>query len=71
MRRWIALSLLLSSMSFADESQIQLKKGPGKDLVAANCITCHSLDYIEINSPFLDRSGWEKAYQSQRRTLAL
>jgi hypothetical protein len=21
---------------------------------------CHSLDYIVMNSPFLDRSGWER-----------
>ena len=20
---------------------------------------CHSLDYIQMNSPFLDRKGWE------------
>jgi len=43
----------------ADESQIQLKQGPGRELVMQNCATCHSLDYIQMNSPFLDRKGWE------------
>jgi mono/diheme cytochrome c family protein len=27
--------------------------------VQRNCIACHSLDYIQMNSPFLDRKGWE------------
>jgi uncharacterized protein (DUF1697 family) len=51
--------LLLSSTALADESQIKLKDGPGKDLVVASCVMCHSLDYIQMNSPFLDRKGWE------------
>lgn len=42
----------------ANENQIQLKPGPGRDLVRNNCATCHSLDYIQMNSPFLDRKGW-------------
>ena len=24
-----------------------------------NCATCHSLDYIEMNSVFLDQKAWE------------
>jgi len=43
----------------ADESQVRLKDGPGRDLVSNNCAICHSLDYIQMNSPFLDRKGWE------------
>jgi mono/diheme cytochrome c family protein len=58
--RFLLLSgLLLSSTALADESQIQLKDGPGKELVVANCVMCHSLDYVQMNSPFLDRKGWE------------
>ena len=26
---------------------------------SASCNACHSLDYIPMNSPFLDRKGWE------------
>lgn len=43
----------------ADESLIRLKDGPGRELVQSNCVMCHSLDYIQMNSPFLDRKGWE------------
>jgi mono/diheme cytochrome c family protein len=54
-----AAALLLASSVLADESQIQLREGPGKDLVVANCAICHSLDYVPMNSRFLDRKGWE------------
>lgn len=42
-----------------DESAIQLRSGPAQDLVEANCAACHSLDYIVMNSVFLDRKGWQ------------
>ena len=31
---------------------------PGLDKVEGNCSGCHSLDYIPMNSPFLDKAGW-------------
>jgi cytochrome c5 len=46
--------------AFADESEIKLKEGPGKELVSVHCAVCHSLDYIPMNSAFLDRKGWQK-----------
>ena len=69
----MAMSLLLAvpapsafsaqSGAFSDqsagESQVVLKEGAGKQLVEANCVMCHSLDYIPMNSVFLDRKGWE------------
>jgi hypothetical protein len=55
---WI-VPLLLSARAFADESKIQLKDGSGRDKVMQNCVSCHSLDYIPLNSVFLDRKGWE------------
>lgn len=60
--RAIALSALLlasTAARAADESGVKLADGPGKDLVLASCAMCHSLDYIPMNSPFLDRKGWE------------
>jgi len=60
MKKYLFLSLaLVASATFADESQIKLKDGPGRDLVAGNCAVCHSTDYIQMNSVFLDRKGWE------------
>lgn len=60
MKRALIFLLFLPVSGWADESQIRLKEGPGKDLVAANCVMCHSLDYIPMNSPFLDQAGWKK-----------
>jgi mono/diheme cytochrome c family protein len=55
----LGAALLSPAAALADEGAIKLKDGRGKDLVESNCIMCHSLDYIPMNSPFLDRKGWE------------
>jgi hypothetical protein len=49
---------LMGGTAFADEKPIQLKNAPGHDVVEQNCGVCHSLDYIEMNSPFLKADGW-------------
>ena len=54
-----AAAMALSAPAFAGEEAIKLKDGPGADKVRQNCIACHSLDYIPLNSPFLDEKGWE------------
>ena len=43
----------------AQEKPVKLKPGPGLDKVEANCQACHSLDYIQMNSPFLYAAGWD------------
>ena len=43
----------------APEKPIQLKQAPGRDKVEAHCGACHSLDYVIMNSPFLNASGWD------------
>jgi mono/diheme cytochrome c family protein len=52
-----ALSLI-AQVAAADESAVQLKPGSGSNVVQTSCIGCHSLDYIEMNSAFLDAKGW-------------
>ena len=52
------LAAVLALPAFADETQIKLKQAPGVDKVEGNCAACHSLDYIEMNSPFLNAAGW-------------
>jgi mono/diheme cytochrome c family protein len=52
-------ALLLAQATPADKRQVTLKEGEGKALVEAKCAVCHSLDYIPMNSRFLDRKGWE------------
>ena len=42
----------------AEERPVELKPSPGLDKVEGHCGACHSLDYIPMNSPFLDAAGW-------------
>jgi hypothetical protein len=42
-----------------EEPAIKLKEAPGLDRVEANCAACHSLDYIQMNSPFPNAALWE------------
>jgi mono/diheme cytochrome c family protein len=42
----------------ADEPTVNLKPGPGLDKVEGNCGACHTLAYIQMNSPFLNAAGW-------------
>ena len=50
---------LAATSAAAGEEKMKLKDGPNVDKVRANCVACHSLDYIPLNSPFLDQKGWE------------
>jgi sulfite dehydrogenase (cytochrome) subunit B len=49
------------------EAMIVLKDAPGRDLAAARCAICHSLDYIPANAPVMNRAGWDKTVQKMRR----
>ena len=42
-----------------DEAHIMIAAGPASDLMRARCSICHSLDYIQMNAPFLSRTAWE------------
>ena len=48
-----------AAWALAGEEKVKLKDGPGLDKVRQNCVACHSLDYIQLNSPFLDEKGWD------------
>ena len=50
---------LLAAPAVGDEQPIALKQAPGLDQVVQNCTACHSLDYIQMNSPFLNAAGWD------------
>jgi hypothetical protein len=49
--------LLLTGTAAAQEDKVVLKDAPGRDKAQA-CVACHSLDYIQMNSRFLDKAGW-------------
>lgn len=55
----IAALAVLALPARAGEEKFRLKEAPGADKVRATCVACHSLDYIALNSPFLDRKGWD------------
>src|SRR5580704_17230763 len=44
----------------AGEESIRLRDAPGAALTSASCATCHSLDYIAMNAPVMNRASWEK-----------
>jgi mono/diheme cytochrome c family protein len=51
--------LLATAVSLAAEQRVVLKDGPGREKVEANCASCHSLDYIQTNSVFMNRQVWD------------
>ena len=61
--------VLAATSAQGGEASLQLKDGPGKDKVQTNCITCHSVDYIQINSVFLDRKGWEASVNKMIKVM--
>lgn len=52
---------LATGLVDAGEEAIKLRAAPGSDVVAARCAVCHSLDYVEMNAPVMDRAGWQKS----------
>jgi len=55
--RCLLIGLLLAGPALAQEEKVVLKDAPGRDK-AMQCLACHSLDYIQMNSRFLDKTGW-------------
>lgn len=51
------LAAAIAGSAAAQESKVVLKEGAGRDK-AMQCLACHSLDYIQMNSRFLDKAGW-------------
>ena len=61
MKIWIAVIpvAVVATIVAAAEQRVELKAGAGREKVEANCVACHSLDYIVANSPFLTRQVWD------------
>ncbi len=57
MRSLLMVLLLSTGTAVAQEEKVVLKDAPGRDK-AMQCLACHSLDYIQMNSRFLDKAGW-------------
>jgi sulfite dehydrogenase (cytochrome) subunit B len=62
MRSFMIAALLVTAVATiaaADEKPVQLKDAEGLDKVEGNCGSCHSLDYILMNSPFPNAAVWD------------
>jgi mono/diheme cytochrome c family protein len=57
MRAAALVLFLLAGNALAQEEKLVLKDAPGRDK-AMQCVACHSLDYLQMNSRFLDKAGW-------------
>jgi cytochrome c5 len=64
-----ALVVASPALAFAGEEQIKLKEGPGRETVQANCVMCHSLDYIPMNSPFMKRANWQASVDKMLKVM--
>ena len=57
---FLALGALgLARVAHTDEATLKLKDAPDAALVVSKCSICHSVDYIQMNAPFMKRVGWE------------
>jgi len=54
-----SVALLACNGAPADETRIRMADAPETPALIANCSGCHSLDYIQMNSRFVKRAGWE------------
>jgi hypothetical protein len=53
----------------AEEKPVRLKQAPGLDKVESNCGVCHSLDYIQMNSPFPNAALWDAEVTKMIKTF--
>jgi hypothetical protein len=63
--RLASIAIMTAFMAFtgisatAEEKPVRLRQAPGLEKVEAQCSACHSLDYVQMNSPFLSAAGWD------------
>lgn len=59
MFRFMMILSLLCVTSASAQEKVTLKPGPALDAVTTACATCHTLNYIRMNSPFLTPDAWK------------
>jgi hypothetical protein len=59
MRKIIIAFAAFIAMPAMAEEPVQLQQAPGLETVEGNCGACHSLDYIQMNSPFPNAAMWD------------
>ena len=60
MRNVLLMTVIVFGAAAAASAQerITLKDGTGRAVTENICSGCHSLDYIRINAPFMNRQTW-------------
>jgi cytochrome c5 len=53
-----AVASVAVSAVMAAETPVVLKDSPGRATVENMCAGCHSLDYILLNAPFMNKQAW-------------
>jgi mono/diheme cytochrome c family protein len=66
MRTLVLGAMLLAGPAMAQQAPGWMKPGPGQEEVAASCATCHTLDYIRMNSVFLTPDQWKAEVTKMR-----
>ena len=72
MRLWAAFALggLVAGAAVARaDPPVPLKPGPGGDISATACNTCHTSNYIVMNSTFLTPDGWKAEVTKMRNAF--
>jgi hypothetical protein len=59
----LLLPLVCAGPAFADDT---LRPGQGRDTAEAYCAMCHSLGYIQMNSPFMSADVWKAEVTKMR-----
>jgi mono/diheme cytochrome c family protein len=63
---FLAFLLLPFLPAQAEEPTITLRPGPALATVSTHCGGCHSLDYVQMNAPFLSADGWKAEVAKMR-----
>ena len=54
----VSIALLGAAATAVAQERIQLREAAGRTVTENICSGCHSLDYIRINAPFMNRQTW-------------
>jgi sulfite dehydrogenase (cytochrome) subunit B len=64
-----SLGCPVATMAGGAEAPVKLKEAEGVELVRTHCAFCHSLDYVQMNSPFLNHAGWEAEVRKMMKVM--
>jgi len=69
MFRYLAIASLFAVTPALAQEQVSIKPGLGQDEVTSSCATCHTLNYIRMNSPFLTSDAWKAEVTKMREAF--